>query len=77
MENEYISNEILNEIKSLFLENKDEESCGLLIKKNLEYKFIKCDNRAEDKRNNFSISPIDYIKAKKIMSKCKIRKLYK
>jgi len=64
MENEYISNEILNEIKSLFLENKNEESCGLLIKKNQEYKFIRCNNTSEDKKNNFSISPIDYIKAK-------------
>jgi hypothetical protein len=64
MENEYISNKILDEIKSSFLENKNEESCGLITEKNQEYKFIKCNNTAKDKKNNFSISPIDYIKAK-------------
>jgi len=61
-----ISNEILDEIKCFFLKNKNEENCGLLVQKDQKYQFIKCINTSKDKKNNFSISPVDYIKAKSI-----------
>ena len=41
--------------------NKDEECCGLIAKQGNDTIFFPCKNYAEDKSNNFLISPDDWI----------------
>ena len=40
---------------------KDEECCGLIAKQGNDTIFFTCKNYAEDKSNNFLISPDDWI----------------
>ena len=46
-----------------FLGVYPEEGCGLLLNKRGKLIWVPCENIAEDKENNFEISPKDYIKA--------------
>jgi len=50
-------------IKNLALKKTNEEICGFIYFKEKEYKFdiFPCKNRAENKINNFIISPQDYL----------------
>jgi len=60
---------MINLYSSIFryLESKyPEEGCGIIINKQGELVWIPCDNIAEDKFNNFTISGLDYVKASMI-----------
>jgi len=60
MENEYLA-----EAKKHALSNKTEEVCGLVLKdKANNLLYFKCKNISSKKGNNFSIDPLDYLKAK-------------
>lgn len=50
-------------IKNIALKKTQEEICGFVYFSNNNYKFdiFPCKNRAQDKKNNFTISPQDYL----------------
>jgi len=52
-----IDKKILDEIKSYFLLNSNEESCGIILSKGGRLIFKPCKNLAIDKRNTFAIDP--------------------
>lgn len=56
-----LSKKIYKSIKSHALHVTPEESCGLLIETKEGLITFPCENAAEDKLNNFSITPKDYI----------------
>jgi len=58
------NSQIKNAIKSLANKRGFEEVCGLIFFNEKDYKFdvFPCKNYANDRKNNFSISPQDYIK---------------
>lgn len=59
---EKFNEKLLNEIKEYFLENIKEEQCGLIVQKeNNDFHFHKTKNLADNKTNNFSIDPKDYL----------------
>jgi proteasome lid subunit RPN8/RPN11 len=55
--------QIKNSIKTLALKKMQEEICGLIYFNEKEYKFdiYPCKNKSENKKNNFTISPQDYL----------------
>lgn len=55
---------IKNKIKELCLKNQNQESCGLVLFNEKTFKFdvFPCKNKAQDKNNNFIISPQDYLR---------------
>ena len=55
--------QIKNSIKNLALKKFEEESCGFIYLDQKTYKFdvYPCRNRSDDKKNNFMISPQDYL----------------
>ena len=55
--------QIKNFIKELAQNKKNEEICGLIYLDNKNYKFqvYPCQNRSNDKKNNFTISPQDFL----------------
>jgi len=57
---------LLDEIKAIFSQEKGQESCGLIVFNNNSFQFINCRNIAQDKINNFSIDPLDYLKASRL-----------
>lgn len=57
---------LIDEIKQIFLNRRDEESCGLIVFSDNSFRFIPCKNIAKDKINNFIIDPKDYLQASKI-----------
>jgi len=62
---EKIEENLLLEIKKYFLENKNEESCGLILKDDNGLNFYRTKNIANLKKDNFIIDSEDYIQAKK------------
>lgn len=61
----FINNELKNEIKKYSLENKPNEVCGFILKKNNELVIYKGQNISNDKENFCVLSPLDYIRATK------------
>jgi proteasome lid subunit RPN8/RPN11 len=58
-----ISQSILDEIKKYCLQNKQEESCGLIYSESDKLIWVACENIAKNKTFNFMIDPrkmIDY-----------------
>ena len=55
--------QIKNSIKNLALKKSEEEICGFIYLDKKTYKFdiYPCRNRSDDKKNNFMISPQDYL----------------
>ena len=51
------------EIINYLFDKYPEEGCGLLVNQKGKQVWIPCENTAEDKKENFVISPTDYIKA--------------
>lgn len=45
------------------------ECCGFIAEKNNKIIPIKCNNISRDKQNNFEISPLDFLKTKKLSDK--------
>ena len=58
---------VKEQIERYFNDKLPNEACGLVVKKpdNL-YHFVKCNNQAEKVRDNFIISPEDFLAASKI-----------
>mgnify|MGYP001174497558 FL=1 len=58
-----LSKEILKEIEGHCKSNPEEESCGIVYKceSTKLLKVYKCENTAEDRRETFRISPIDFL----------------
>ena len=48
---------IEDQIKKHALKLYPNECCGLVVKTEKGYKYVKCENIAEDKANNFAIKP--------------------
>ncbi len=59
----YLPKYILANIKRHSLSESPKESCGFVLKKNDKLICFECENMADDKFNNFLISPKEYIKA--------------
>ena len=55
--------QIKNYIKNLALKKSEQEICGFIYLDKKTYKFdiYPCQNRSEDKKNNFTISPQDFL----------------
>ncbi len=60
-----LSKKILTQIKNHAEECNPNECCGLLIESNQEINIINCENQAEDKLNNFVLSPLSYLNSSK------------
>ena len=53
---------ILEDVKQYVYEKEHEEACGLITLERGRIKWNPCENKAEDRRNDFIIDPIDYKK---------------
>jgi proteasome lid subunit RPN8/RPN11 len=62
------NNQIKKSIKDLSIKKTPQEICGFIYFDEREYKFdtYHCKNRAENKKNNFIISPQDYLNCQKL-----------
>lgn len=56
---------IREKLKNFASKNLKEEVCGFVVIKNGELDLIKCENRAEDKQNQFLIPAKEYIHIKR------------
>lgn len=63
--NNMLNNILKKQIKQFSLENIPNESCGLIIEINDEYKFIKCRNVSFHKKTESIVHPMDYVMAEK------------
>ncbi len=61
---------VRRQIKEFSLQNKNEESCGVIIHKDGNYNAILCRNLAENRKYNFVVDPKDYFKASKMGQIC-------
>jgi proteasome lid subunit RPN8/RPN11 len=59
----YLTQEIQELIASHSIEEHPNECCGMVIENADGYKAIRCDNVARNKKENFRISPVDYLRA--------------
>ena len=58
-----IDQPLAKEILKYLSSDKNNELCGLVVESGGAFRFIPCENKHDEKDNNFIISPNDYIKA--------------
>jgi proteasome lid subunit RPN8/RPN11 len=56
-----LSNKILNKISTYAKENENQEICGVLVKIDDSFEFIKCENLAKNKKVYFEIDPCVFV----------------
>lgn len=60
-----INNDILCSIKKYSFDNSSHEVCGFVVQKNDLILFLPIENKHPQSKNNFLISPKDYLRIKK------------
>ena len=62
---ELLNKNIETEIKRHSLEESPNECCGIILEKDAQMIPLRCENISDNKKMNFEINPIDYLKASK------------